>query len=96
MCASTQDNFVVLAIAVVQIKDSRGNYYPACVLLDSRSQINLISEEIAQKLRLEKDRSELNIVGVGNNAKRITKSVNTYVKSNINECDFSGQFYVMK
>ena len=56
----------------------------------------MISEEIAQKLRLEKYSSELNIVGLGNNAKRITKSVNTYVKSNINEYEFSGQFYVMK
>ena len=76
MCALAQDNLVVLATAVVQIKDSRGNYYPARALLDSGSQINLISEEIAQKLRLEKDDSELSIIGVGNNARRITKSVN--------------------
>ena len=49
----------------------------------------MISEEIVQKLRLEKENSKLNIVG-------ITKSINTYVKSNINEYEFPGQFYVMK
>ena len=49
----------------------------------------MISEEIIQKLRLEKENSKLNIVG-------ITKSINTYVKSNINEYEFPGQFYVMK
>ena len=96
MCASSQNNLVALATAVVQIKDSRGNYHPARALLDSGSQINLISEEIVQKLRLEKENSELNIVGVGNNAKRITKSINTYVKWYINEYEFPGQFYVMK
>ena len=61
MCGSTQDNFVVSATAVVQIKDS-----------------------------------ELSKVRVGNNAKRITKSINTFVKSNVNEYDFPGQFYVLK
>ena len=79
----------------MQIKDIRENYHPARALLDSGSQINLISEEIVQKLHLEKDNSELNIVEVSNNAKRITKFINTYV-SNINESEFPGQFYVMK
>ena len=63
-----------------------------------KTQINLeicvciYDEEIAQKLWLENDNSELNVVGIGNNAKRRTKSV----KSNINEYEYPVQFYVMK
>ena len=96
MCALGNNNHVVLVTAIVQLKEKSGKYYPARALLDSGSQVNLISEDMCQKLRLNKENGDLNIVGVGNNSKKITKSISTVVKSNINELEFSRKFYVMK
>ena len=80
MCALGNNKYVVLVTAIVQLKEKSGKYYPARALLDSGSQVNLISEDICQKLRLNKENGDLNIVGVGNNSKKITKSVSTVVK----------------
>ncbi|XP_037820753.1 uncharacterized protein LOC119611053 [Lucilia sericata] len=50
MCVYENDRQVILATAIVQIKDKCGNYKLVRALLDSGSQINLITEEIAQQL----------------------------------------------
>lgn len=43
---------VVLATAIMNVKDRFGQLHPAKALLDSGSQINLMSESMAQLLRL--------------------------------------------
>ncbi|KAL7724581.1 hypothetical protein ACLKA6_010158 [Drosophila palustris] len=52
---------VVLATAIVYIKDRFGQLQPARVLLDSGSQINLMSESMAQRLRLKREPTSLAI-----------------------------------
>ena len=87
---------VVLATAIVELQDKRGNYQLARALLDSGSQINLMTEELAQRLGLNKNESDINIVGVGNNNRKVSKSISALVKSRINDTNFNGTYYIMK
>lgn len=65
MHASVSTDQVILAIAIVQIKYKNGKYLLARSLLDSGSQINFITEELAQRLNLQKEDNSLNSPGIG-------------------------------
>ncbi|XP_053968885.1 uncharacterized protein LOC128870303 [Anastrepha ludens] len=66
---STPDR-VMLATAVVNVKGSSGEYLPARALLDSGSQVNFMTEDLAQKLRIRRESTTLNIIGIGNATKK--------------------------
>lgn len=51
---SVSEEVVILATALINIKNQCGEYIVARALLDSGSQINLISEETAKRLNLKK------------------------------------------
>ncbi|XP_053968194.1 uncharacterized protein LOC128869650 [Anastrepha ludens] len=48
-----------------------------------------------QKLRIRKEKFALNIVGIGNPNKRVQGKLKTYIKSRINNFEFSADFWVM-
>ena len=60
MHASVLTDQVILATAIVQIKGITGEFMPARALLDSGSQINVITEELSQRLKLRKEEKSLN------------------------------------
>jgi len=45
-------NHVLLATAIVEVRNKYNQYVPCRVLLDSASQLNFISEKCVQRLRL--------------------------------------------
>ena len=66
MHASVNDDRVILATAVVKVKRKSGDFVLARALLDSGSQTNFVTEDMAQKLQIPKEESLLKLFGVGN------------------------------
>ncbi|XP_046803809.1 uncharacterized protein LOC124419233 [Lucilia cuprina] len=93
--ASNKDN-VILATALVKIKDRSGQYVFARALLDSGSQINFVSEELSQRLQLEKEENNLSLVGIGKTNSAAKFKIQATVKSRVNSHEFSSDFWVLR
>ncbi|XP_054746629.1 uncharacterized protein LOC129251291 [Anastrepha obliqua] len=96
MHISSLPDRVMLATAVVNVNASSGVKVQARALLDSGYQVNFMTEELMQKLRIRKEKFALNIVGIGNSNKRVQGKLKTYIKSRINNFEFSADFWVMR
>ncbi|XP_044313286.1 uncharacterized protein LOC123037287 [Drosophila rhopaloa] len=59
---------VLLATAIVLVKNRAGSPVPCRVLLDSGSQLHLITSRFAQELQLRKSRSAATVTGLGDTA----------------------------
>ncbi|KAI8129101.1 hypothetical protein CVS40_0911 [Lucilia cuprina] len=88
---SNKDN-VILATALVKIKDRSGQY----ALLDSGSQINFVSEELSQRLQLEKEENNLSLVGIGKTNSAAKFKIQATVKSRVNSHKFFFDFWVLR
>ncbi|XP_037942529.1 uncharacterized protein LOC119675401 [Teleopsis dalmanni] len=72
---------VILATALVLIQDASGCYQLGRALLDSCSQVNFITNDFAQKLRIPMAKHNIEINNIGNSSTRITSKVSTTIKS---------------
>ncbi|XP_036317443.1 uncharacterized protein LOC118732417, partial [Rhagoletis pomonella] len=95
MHTSSVPDRVMLATAVVYVNCCSGSYVSARALLDSGSQFNFMTEELAQKLRIRREKSTLNVIGIGNSNKKVQGKLNAFVKSRVNDFEFSTDFWVM-
>lgn len=77
-------SFVYLATALVQVFDQHDRPVIGRALLDSGSQINLISESFAAKLMLPKFKSKTKIQGIGSSCISIYSATKFTLKSTIN------------
>nr|CAI5843842.1 unnamed protein product [Callosobruchus analis] len=57
-------NQVLLSTAIIQVRDSKGNFRPCRALLDSGSQSNFISKHFADNLGLQMTDINMTIVGI--------------------------------
>ncbi|XP_039967850.1 uncharacterized protein LOC120779574 [Bactrocera tryoni] len=71
MHTASMPDRVMLATAVIQVRTSYGEYLPARALLDSGSQVNFMTEDLAQKLRIRRQHKTLNIIGIGNSNTKV-------------------------
>ncbi|XP_037823707.1 uncharacterized protein LOC119612057 [Lucilia sericata] len=92
---SSSDDNVILATAVVKVKCSSGDYVLARALLDSGSQTNLITEELAQKLRMKRKIGRLNLTGIGEVNSIAKSNVEISVMSRVNSTQFFSKFWVL-
>ncbi|KAI8116345.1 hypothetical protein CVS40_11573 [Lucilia cuprina] len=92
---SSSDDNVILATAVVKVKCSSGVYVLARTLLDSGSQTNLITEELAQKLRIKRKIGRLNLTGIGEVNSIAKSNVEISVMSRVNSTQFFSMFWVL-
>jgi hypothetical protein len=74
-------NQVLLATAVVEIKNKFNQCIPCRVLLDSASQLNFISEHCIQRLRLSKRQQPMSIQGINNVNTTTNHSVSIHLRS---------------
>ncbi|KAH8344540.1 hypothetical protein KR059_000207, partial [Drosophila kikkawai] len=65
-------------------------------LLDSGSQINFMAEDLAQRLRLHREESYLNITTVGKNDSVVRHKVHTSIHSRVNAHSFATDFWVLR
>ncbi|XP_017464660.1 PREDICTED: uncharacterized protein LOC108358042 isoform X2 [Rhagoletis zephyria] len=77
---SSIDN-IILATAKVWVRDSSGNYKLGTALLDSCSQVNFITDEFSQKLRLSRSKQYIEIQGIGKSSTNIKYKTTTNIKS---------------
>ncbi|XP_054745898.1 uncharacterized protein LOC129250288 [Anastrepha obliqua] len=82
---SPQDQ-VILATAVVLIRDASGCFQLGRALLDSCSQVNFITEEFSRKLRLPRERHHAEIQSIGDSVTNIKHKTSATVKSRM--CDY--------
>ncbi|XP_065368955.1 uncharacterized protein LOC135961383 [Calliphora vicina] len=92
---SASDVNVILATAVVKVKCSSGDYILARALLDSGSQTNLITEELAQRLRIKRKGGRLNLTGIGEVSSVAKTNIEISVMSRVNSTQFSSKFWVL-
>lgn len=68
---------ILLSTAIVLLRDILGTFVPGRILLNSGLQSNLITEQMAQALKLKRKRMNHKLCSVGNNTQHVTSAVNT-------------------
>ena len=86
----------IIPTAVVLIADNCGSFVPARVLLDSCSEINFITEELAKRLKLKLYPANQRINGIGEVQTSVKYSVQATIMSRITEFTWSSIFAVTK
>lgn len=66
---------VILATALVRLFNSAGSSVIARVLLDSGSQLNFVTEHIAQHLRLPRSKRSIEVIGIGTATTKLSRCV---------------------
>ncbi|XP_055904404.1 uncharacterized protein LOC129940170 [Eupeodes corollae] len=85
---------VILATAVVLVKDSTGSYQFGRVLLDSGSQVNMVSEKFAKSLFLRKNKKFVDITGISGSKTNIQYQTQTTIRSRFNNFEISLEFLI--
>lgn len=86
----------ILPTAFVLVKDIFGLGQPVRALLDSCSEINLITEESVKRLRLPRTRSDQEISGVSDIRTQLKYVVSATIKSRISHIEWTSELFVTK
>ncbi|KAM8702196.1 hypothetical protein ACLKA7_001888 [Drosophila subpalustris] len=86
----------ILPTAIVQVRDRFGEYHLLRAMLDSCSEVNLITEEAAKRLQLEKCRVAQAVSGISDAIQNINYSVSTTLKSRMSNFQWTSTFAVIK
>ncbi|XP_039441435.1 uncharacterized protein LOC120422127 [Culex pipiens pallens] len=79
--ANRRTSKILLATAVVLIENEHGLRVPARALLDSGSECNFISEKLCQQLRIQREKVDVSITGIGNATTKAKHRVQATIKS---------------
>jgi hypothetical protein len=83
--ASNANRHVILPTALIEVMNSDGYFIPCRALLDSASQSNFITEELASKLSITCSRANISIMGIGNVNTSVKNEIKIKIKSRINK-----------
>ncbi|XP_049308683.1 uncharacterized protein LOC125777638 [Bactrocera dorsalis] len=72
---------VLLATAIVFVRNSVGSLIPCRAILDSASQLNFITTRLANQLQIKKSKSSLAVSGIGDSEFIVNSSVNISIHS---------------
>lgn len=78
-------NRILLATAIVEVRNKANQYIPCRVLLDSGSQMNFITERYVQILRLSKSQTPVHVQGINNVNTSTHYSVPIHLRSRISD-----------
>ncbi|XP_055542522.1 uncharacterized protein LOC129728133 [Wyeomyia smithii] len=76
---------VLLATAVLLVEDDHGNQVPARALLDSGSESNFISEKLSQRLKVDRKKVDISVLGIGQAATRVKQRIQATIRSRISD-----------
>lgn len=85
---------IILATAMVLVKDASGSYRLGRALLDSCSQVSFMTDDFAQQLRLIRDKHNVEIHSVGGAFTNVKSCTSTTIKSRTSSCELSLQFCI--
>jgi len=74
-------NHVLLATAIVEVRNKSGQYVPCRALLDSGSQSHFITEKCVQLLRIPRTQTHTSVQGISNVNTATQHSVSIHLKS---------------
>jgi len=69
-CSADNKKCVLLATAIVQVKDNKGNWQDCRVMLDSGSQVNFLTKNMGKKLGIKTKNMQTTVGNVRNGGKR--------------------------
>lgn len=93
-CSQTREPNVILSTAVVLVEDSDGNYHKCRCLLDMGSQLNLISKEVCQTLKLKTSKTNMSVHGVNEICSNISEITDVHIRSAYNQYSEKIRCYV--
>lgn len=82
-------NEILLSTAVVNVKASDGSFHKCRLLLDSGSQCNFVTTELARNLKLPQRKTDVVVVGVGRSNKSSNCLVRVDISSTVNSFNCS-------
>lgn len=80
-CNYSSQGQVLLATALVNIRDKQGKQQVVRALLDSASMSNFISEKVVNKLGLNQESVNFSVVGIGHSESNVTTACNVQFSS---------------
>ncbi|XP_055623776.1 uncharacterized protein LOC129767178 [Toxorhynchites rutilus septentrionalis] len=86
---------VFMLTAVVKITDRYGKEHLARALLDSASQPNLMTERMAQILRLKRKRTNILVQGIGKHSQQSRESISTIIRSRREKFEVNAEFLIL-
>lgn len=86
---------VFMLTAIVLVVDRYGNEHLARALLDSASEPNLITEKMAQLLRLKRSKTNILVQGIGAQSQNATESIYTQVRSRKENFSLNAEFLIL-
>ncbi|XP_072764623.1 uncharacterized protein [Anoplolepis gracilipes] len=94
-CSVKGSTQVLLATAVIYIRDQYGNPHEYRALLDSGSQFNFMTRDMSEKLHLKPKSIHTTIMGISNTAVNTIQRIHATIESRINSCRFKVPFLVI-
>lgn len=86
---------VLLATAVVIVEDDEGSQFPARALLDSGSESNFITERLSQRIRTQREKVDISVLGIGQAAMKVKYRIQALVCSRVSEFSRNVSFLVL-
>ncbi|XP_055615345.1 uncharacterized protein LOC129761635 [Toxorhynchites rutilus septentrionalis] len=86
---------IFMLTAYVRVRDIDGTYSYARALLDSASERNFVTENLAQRLRLKRERADVDVYGIGNSVQRVTHLVSVSLSSRVGTFNANIDFLVL-
>lgn len=83
--AENREGSIMLATAVVLVRDYAGQFVKCRVLLDSASQLNFITECLAGLLRAARRKVNISISGINDISTQVKHQVNVLIKSRLGD-----------
>ncbi|XP_062713603.1 uncharacterized protein LOC134290470 [Aedes albopictus] len=93
--ALQRSSSVLLATAIVLVQNDKGISFPARALLDSGSECNFMTESLCQRLNIQRRRSDVSVLGIGQTNTRVKHKVMTTIKSRVSEFSRDMEFLIL-
>ncbi|XP_073841504.1 uncharacterized protein [Musca autumnalis] len=85
---------VLLATAMVLVRDNSGSYKLGRALLDSCSQLNFVTDEFAQRLNLKRVKKSVEVSSIGSSCTKVKHNCFTNIKSRITDFEVPLSFCI--
>ncbi|XP_055588962.1 uncharacterized protein LOC129741272 [Uranotaenia lowii] len=86
---------VLLATAVILMVDDTGNEYPVRALLDSGSECCFIAERVSQRMKVQRNRVDVPIAGIGQSSTCVRSKLRSTFKSRISSFKATVDLFVL-